>query len=203
MKFEKETEHIYRLRVSFEDLYTSVFLLRSEDGCALVDAATTAEDVDDVILPALRALGMDFSDIAFLILTHRHGDHAGGVGRILEWNPRITVIDAACKIVPRGFMLCEMQGHTPDSIGVLDIRSGVLISGDGLQGHGVGKYRCSLASEADYLRTIEKIRRDPRVKSILLSHAYEPWYKDSMIGREAVECCLDDCELYVNCRKCK
>lgn len=203
MKFKRETEHIYRLRVPFEDLYTSVYLLRSEDGLALVDCATTAEDVDGVILPALRALGMDFSDIAFLILTHRHGDHAGGRERILEWNPRITVIDASHKIAPRGFALYEMKGHTPDSIGVLELVDGVLISGDGLQGHGVGKYRCSLESEADYLKTIEKIRRDPRVKSILFSHAYEPWYKDSMIGREAVECCLDDCELYVKKQKCK
>jgi glyoxylase-like metal-dependent hydrolase (beta-lactamase superfamily II) len=105
--------------------------------------------------------------------------------------------------MPRGFALYEMMVHTPDSIGVLELADGVLISGDGLQGHGVGKYRCSLESEGDYLKTIEKIRRDPRVKSILFSHAYEPWYKDSMIGREAVECCLDDCELYVKKQKCK
>ena len=37
MKFEKETEHIYRLRIPFEELYTSVFLIESEGGRGLVD----------------------------------------------------------------------------------------------------------------------------------------------------------------------
>lgn len=86
-----------------------------------------------------------------------------------------------------------MKGHTIDCIGVLDERSGTLISGDGLQGAGVGKYRCSLESREAYLKTIEKIKKDKRIKNILFSHAYEPWYKDGAFGREEIKRCLQDC----------
>ena len=197
MRFEKEAENIYRLRVPFEDLYTSVFLLEGEDGYALVDCATTESDVDGVIRPALIARGLDFSDIKYLILTHRHSDHAGGSARILEHNPHIAVIRGMKELPLSDFALYALPGHTLDMIGVLSLRSGTLISGDGLQGAGVGKYRCSLESEAEYFATIEKIRGDARVKNLLFSHAYEPWYKDGAFGRDAVLQCLADCERYI------
>ena len=197
MCFEKETENIYRLRVPFEDLYTSVFLLEGEDGYALVDCATTESDVDGVIRPVLMARGLDFSDIKYLILTHHHGDHAGGSARISEHNPSIAVIRGMQELPLSDFALYALPGHTLDMIGVLSLRSGTLISGDGLQGAGVGKYRCSLESEAEYLATIERIRRDTRVKNLLFSHAYEPWYKDGAFGRDAVLQCLADCERYI------
>jgi glyoxylase-like metal-dependent hydrolase (beta-lactamase superfamily II) len=197
MKFEKETENIYRLRIPFEELYTSVFLIESEGGRALVDCATTDSDVDDVIRPALMARGLDFSDIKYLILTHRHGDHAGGKERISEHNPSIAVIRGMQELPLSDFELYALPGHTSDMIGVLDLGSGSLISGDGLQGAGVGKYRCSLESETEYLATIERIRRDTRVKNLLFSHAYEPWYKDGALGRDAVMQCLADCERYI------
>ena len=200
MRFEKETEKIYRLRVPFEDLYTSVFLLESEGGYALVDCATTDTDVDGVIRPALLARGLDFSDIRYLILTHRHGDHAGGRARILEHNPGVAVICGMQELPLSDFALYALPGHTLDMIGVLELGSGTLISGDGLQGEGVGKYRMSLESKDAYLETIGKIRGDVRVKSILFSHAYEPWYENKAIGREMVLRCLIDCEM---CAKCK
>ena len=53
-----------------------------------------------------------------------------------------------------------LAGHTDDSIGVLDERSHTLISGDGLQGAGVDKYRCSLYNKNAYIETIEKIKND-------------------------------------------
>ena len=80
---------------------------------------------------------------------------------------------------------------------MFDGATGTLISGDGLQGAGIGKYRCSLESKEEYLKAIEKIRLDKKIKNILFSHAYEPWYKDGMFGRENVERCLQDCIKYI------
>ena len=40
MSFEKEIGQIYRLKVPFEDLYTSVFLIQTEGANILVDCAT-------------------------------------------------------------------------------------------------------------------------------------------------------------------
>lgn len=61
-KFSKEVERIFRLKVPFEDLYTSVFLLRTEQGNVLVDCATYASDVEDYIIPALKKMGLSITE---------------------------------------------------------------------------------------------------------------------------------------------
>ena len=76
IEFEEEYEGVLRLKVPFERIDTSVFLIEA-DAPILVDCATTAEDVDGVILPALKARGYTLSHLKTLVLTHSHGDHAG------------------------------------------------------------------------------------------------------------------------------
>ena len=193
MSFVKEVEGVYRLKVPFEDLYTSVFLIRIEQGYLLVDSATYVSDVDEYILPALKEMGLSITDIHYLVLTHKHGDHVGGKNRILELAPSIKIVQEIPLIALKGLTVYELKGHTLDCIGVLEERSGTLISGDGLQGYGVGKYRCSLESKEEYIKTIEKIRQDKRIENILFSHAYEPWYKDGAFGREEMKKCLENC----------
>lgn len=199
MNFEKEIGDIYRLKVPFDgDVYTSVFLIRTKSGNVLVDCATHASDVDEYIIPALRELGLKSENIKYLILTHKHGDHSGGLLRISEQIPSLQAIDKTMLLDIKGITIYAMKGHTFDCIGVLDERSGTLIAGDGLQGYGVGKFRCSLESKEEYIKTIDKIKKDGRIKNILFSHAYEPWYKYGAFGREEVENCLQDCIEYVN-----
>ena len=65
--FQKEAEGIYRLKSPFESVYTSVFLVVAKEGLALVDSATTKEDVDEWIVPALAALGYALSDIKYFV----------------------------------------------------------------------------------------------------------------------------------------
>ncbi len=192
--FLREIDGIYRLKVPFEDLYTSVFLIKAENGYALVDCAACANDADGYILPALHALGLTPKDIKYLILTHSHGDHAGGKERLLSYYPRLETVESVCPISLNGLTVYALKGHTLDCIGVLDERTGTLIAGDGLQGAGVGKYRCSLESEDEYIQTINKIEKDERIKNLLFSHAYEPWCKDGAFGREEVEKRLKDCK---------
>lgn len=193
MRFERETDHIYRLKIPFDDLYTSVFLLQTKSGNILVDCGATAQDVDEYIVPALLDKGLALTGIRYLVLTHKHGDHAGGKERVLEINPALLIINQTCQSLLNGATVYEMKGHTLDCIGILDERSGTLIAGDGLQGAGIKKYRCALESKEEYLKTIERIKKDERIKNVLFSHAYEPWYKDSAFGREQVEQCLQDC----------
>ena len=193
--FCEEMPGIYRLRVPFEGIYTSVFLVTSEEGAILVDCATTAEDVDGVILPALEEMGYGASDLRAIVLTHRHGDHAGGLPRLLEHAPRLEVI-ADVRPLWEGIATYALPGHTADSIGILDGRTHTLLSGDGLQGAGVDKYRCGLREPLAYLETLERIRGDEDIQNILFSHAYEPWYQDRILGRQAVLECLAECEKY-------
>ena len=199
-RFYEEIKDVYRLRVPFEDLYTSVFLIKSEYGLILVDSATTDEDVKTHIVTALKKAGYSLSDIDKLVLTHSHRDHAGGLSEILRLAPNIEVVRDVREIFD-GIYTVSMPGHTEDSIGVLDTRSGTLISGDGLQGAGVGKYRCSTQNPIKYLDTVDRIKKDERIKNILFSHAYEPWDCDCAIGRHAVDECLFECLKYVKEKK--
>ena len=194
--FYKETEEILRLEVPFYTVYTSVFLMKAEDGYILVDCATTKEDVDGYIIPALEEQGVSLSDVKKIVITHDHSDHAGGLPQILERIPHIEVVRGVKKLAKR---VCTypLYGHTKDFIGVLDERSGTLISGDGLQGAGIKQYCTSLADKEGYLDTIERIRKDESIKSILFSHEYEPWYKNGVSGRENILNVLSDCLKYV------
>ena len=140
---------------------------------------------------------LSLSDITYLIITHNHNDHSGGLKRILAYHPNIKVVRDIRPIYLDKITIYAMKGHTEDCIGVLDERSGTLISGDGLQGYGVGKYRCSLESKEDYLKTIEGIQKDKRIKNLLFSHAYEPWNQDFAFGREEIIKCLQDCLKYI------
>ena len=184
-EFLKEREGIFRLKVPFEDLYTSVFLVETPQRLILVDCATTDDDVELCIIPALKEMGRELCDIDAIVLTHRHGDHAGGIDCVLRHAPHIEVVTDV-KEIADGVCTYELHGHTEDCIGVLDARTHTLISGDGIQGMGIGKYRCSLESRAAYLQTLERVRSDERIASILFSHAYEPWDSESAQGRETV-----------------
>ena len=194
--FSEEIKSIYRLKVPFERIYTSVFLIKAEENVFLVDCATTDYDVDNVILPALRELGVKITDINFLVLTHRHSDHAGGSKRILELAPDISVV-TDIRTIDNGISTYSMSGHTEDCIGVLDERTHTLISGDGLQGAGVDRYRCSLKNKEAYVQTLETVKNDPRIENILFSHAYEPWNTDRIQGRENIRLCTIECNRYI------
>ena len=194
--FEEEINGIYRQKIPFDTVETSVFLIEADGKKILVDSATTDEDVDGYIVPALSERGYFLCDVDMLVLTHNHGDHAGGSRRIRELAPSIQVITDVRELAA-DISTLAMPGHTEDCIGVVDVRTHTLISGDGLQGAGVDKYRCYTQNPKAYLETIEKIKNDERIENILFSHAYEPWNSYRAIGREKVNFCLSECEKYV------
>ncbi len=192
-RFYYECEGIFRLKVPFEKIFTSVFLLERDGRAMLIDCATTDEDVDLRIIPALSEMGYAPADLFGVLLTHRHGDHAGGLPRLLSYAPDLKVISRAEASLFGGFSVYPLPGHTEDSIGVFDTETGTLISGDGLQGEGVDRYRCSVSAGSMYFETLRRINRDKRIQSVLFSHAYEPWNSEIAIGRGAVEQALADC----------
>ena len=195
-EFIKESERISRLKIPFESVYTSVFLIVTEKNRILVDCATTESDVKGYIVPALQKLGYGITDINAIIITHSHGDHAGGLDTVLALAPDIKVVRKE-EFLCDGICTYALPGHTADFIGVLDETDGYLITGDGLQGAGVDIFRCTFESKSAYLETLEKIKADTRINALLFSHEYEPWYKNSMIGRENILNCLADCIDYI------
>lgn len=190
-RFEKEVGNIYRLKIPFEDIYTSVFLIK-DGGALLVDCGQSREAVDEYIVPALNSEGYALSDISALILTHRHSDHAGGLPRILELVPSLTVVASEGEIT-KAVKTCPLPGHTRDSIGVLSEDCRALITGDGVQGDGVGRYPTLISDKEDYISSLEKIRADKGIRALIFSHPYRPWGKDTVYGSEEINLCLSYC----------
>jgi metallo-beta-lactamase class B len=67
----------------FDNLYavgrttTIVFVLKTSEGLALIDAGYQ-DDVEKVLLPGLKTLGLDPAAIKQVLITHGHADHFGG-----------------------------------------------------------------------------------------------------------------------------
>ena len=195
-EFLEVVPNIFRLKIPFYSVYTSVFLIYTPEGYVLVDCATTDEDVDGCIIPALEKQGVELSKVKKIVITHDHSDHAGGLRQILKRMPHIEVVREIKRLSDK---VCTypLPGHTRDFIGVFDERTGTLISGDGLQGAGIKQYRTMLADKRGYIETLERIKNDEKIENILFSHAYEPWYKDFMFGRESVLECIEECKKYI------
>ena len=183
--FIKECEGVFRLKVPFDDLYTSVFLIQTDEGAVLVDCGTTRSDVEELLLPALAAHGVTEKMLFGILLSHRHDDHAGGLPFLLAHFPTLRVLAEGARL-PDGIERYALAGHTADSVGVLDTRTGTLVTGDGLQFDGVTHYPRTVRDEAGYFRTLDRIEADARVEHMLFSHAYDPWQKDSVHGRAEV-----------------
>lgn len=199
-EFIKEIENIYRLKVPFFSAYTSVFLVESEGEYAIVDCATTQEDVEGWIVPALQKQGVPLEKIRYIVVSHHHEDHAGGLEWLLPYCKNAEVVTSVKGLFPN-VETYPMPGHTLDCIGVLDLRSGTLISVDGIQGYGIGKYRCSTHDENAYLTTLANVGKDARIENILFAHAYEPWYQNHAFGKEEIKKCLQDSEDYIAKRR--
>lgn len=83
LKFEELAEDIYLLKTPFSSIWSGVYLVNGEEP-VMIDAGSSAEIVDTVIMPALEDLGVAPSQIKWLINTHAHGDHSNGNLRLLE-----------------------------------------------------------------------------------------------------------------------
>ena len=45
----------------------------------------------DVLAQNTQAKGIDLSKLDFVVMSHRHGDHMGGLGYLLKVNPKVTI----------------------------------------------------------------------------------------------------------------
>ncbi len=142
MKFEQILPGIYMMKVPFSTIWSAVFLVEGEEKI-LVDSGASASSVDDYIVPGLRELGLELSDIGWLINTHSHGDHMGGNHRILTVCPgvKLAAFDGAAEKIadplPHSIKTRvkypafspkppkEFPGHTPELV----LKEGEVLSG--------------------------------------------------------------------------
>jgi len=184
---------IHRLTIPFEDIYTTVFIIRTPQGDVLLDTATYAGDIDNYLLPSLIKLGISEDTLKYIVISHSHRDHAGGLERLMEFFPNACIVSGSaalrerftrfstvspekCPLLLSVLELILIPGHAPDCLGLLDLRSRTLLTGDSLQLYGIygsGQWGANISKPSEHLHAIEKLRTLD-VSAIVASHDYHP-----------------------------
>lgn len=85
--FEKAAENIYLLRTPAGGVWSSIVFVDGEEK-ALIDSGDSETHIDEMLVPALGAMGYTIGDIDWILNTHCHADHVGGHRRLRELGGR-------------------------------------------------------------------------------------------------------------------
>jgi glyoxylase-like metal-dependent hydrolase (beta-lactamase superfamily II) len=96
------------------------YLIADRGQALLVDAGMTATP-REVILPALRTVGIDAGQVAMIVVTHPDLDHQGGLAGLREALPRAV---AACGFADR-MMVSEPERLVTDRYGAFELEHDV------------------------------------------------------------------------------
>jgi glyoxylase-like metal-dependent hydrolase (beta-lactamase superfamily II) len=132
----------HRVDLSFVSAYV---LLRGKEA-AIVDTGTAGSE--PAIARTLTDIGVGWSDVDHVVLTHYHPDHAGSIGAVLQSATGATAYAGAADIAliqsPQplvavgdgddvfGLQVIATPGHTAGHISVLDTETGLFVAGDAL-----------------------------------------------------------------------
>lgn len=161
---------------AFDDNY--IWLLETGgDSCAVVDPGDA-----DPVLEVLEQRGLNLS---YILLTHHHHDHVGGVRVLLEryaarvFGPadeRIPFVDHVCREgdeveltgLGASFKVLEVPAHTRSHIAFYSDR--VLFSGDTLFSLGCGRF--FEGTPADMQMSLDKLAALPAETRVYCAHEY-------------------------------
>jgi glyoxylase-like metal-dependent hydrolase (beta-lactamase superfamily II) len=82
-------DRVYRVQAPYGGNAVHLYLVRGEK-LALIDSGAS-DSPSAAVEPALRELGLEWSDVDYLINTHGHPDHAGGNGEVKEAAPQVEI----------------------------------------------------------------------------------------------------------------
>src|SRR5919198_2951372 len=82
-------ERVVRIQAPYAGNAVHLYLVRGEK-LALIDSGAS-DSPENAVGPALRELGLDWSDLDYLLNTHGHKDHAGGNGELKEFAPQVEI----------------------------------------------------------------------------------------------------------------
>lgn len=128
--------------------FVSAYVLARGGEAVIVDTGVAGSEGE--IEASLGALGLGWSDVGHVIVTHLHNDHQGSLPAVMNLAPDATGYAGAADIpgitsprelVPVGdgdnvfdLRIVATPGHTPGHISVIDIPGGLLVAGDALNG---------------------------------------------------------------------
>lgn len=152
----------------------SAYILVRGGEAVLVDTGVEGKASD--IESALSEAGSSWNELGHLILTHKHPDHIGSAGSIIEeaseavvyaGEEDIPAIELSRKITAvadgddiAGLRVIGTPGHTPGHVSVLDPTSRVFVAGDAMVGEngGAAKPPAQYTEDMDEaLRSVSKV----------------------------------------------
>jgi glyoxylase-like metal-dependent hydrolase (beta-lactamase superfamily II) len=83
------SDRVYRIQAPYEGNAVHLYLVRGAK-LALIDSGA-GDSPEVAVAPALRELGLDWSDLDYLLNTHGHADHAGGNGELKAAAPQVQI----------------------------------------------------------------------------------------------------------------
>lgn len=212
MNIQRETDHVFRMTIPYKDIFTTIYVIKTEQGTVMFDAASIDEDTPEYILPMLKELNVSPEELKYIFISHNHGDHAGGLNGLKSHVPNTCIVSRSSALQEKhpdmDFLMPEdgdilldvlqvvtVPGHTQDSIALLDKRTNTMISGDCLQLYGIygsGNWACNIGFVKDHLQAIEKVRA-MNIQTVLTAHDYHPYgyrYDSETVGK-ALDACVE------------
>ena len=139
---ESDLEAVTWARVNLG--FVSAYVLARGNTAAIVDTGVAGSAA--AIGETLGSLGLNYSDVAHVILTHNHPDHAGSISEVLDLALNATAYageadlgsiagDIAGIIGGEdifGFEMLPTPGHTAGHMAVIDHQAGLLVAGDAI-----------------------------------------------------------------------
>src|ERR671935_2308322 len=83
------SDRVYRIQAPYEGNAVHLYLVRGAR-LALIDSGA-GDSPATAVEPALRELGLGWSDLDYLLNTHGHADHAGGNGEVKAAAPQVQI----------------------------------------------------------------------------------------------------------------
>ena len=128
--------------------FVSAYILARDGEAVIVDTGVAGSE--GAIAAGLGAIGLGWGSVGHVIITHRHGDHAGSLDALMANAANATGYAGEADIpqigAPRplisvgdgdavfGLEIVETPGHTPGHISVLDRVGRILVAGDAING---------------------------------------------------------------------
>ncbi len=125
--------------------FVSAYVLARGNTAAIYD--TGVDGSADAIGQSLSDLGLTYNDVAHVVLSHHHGDHAGSIQEVMNRSVNATVYAGEADISSInfdtitsvtggedvfGFEMVATPGHTAGHMAVIDNDAGLLLAGDAI-----------------------------------------------------------------------
>lgn len=165
--------------------FVSAYVVARRGEAVIIDTGTPG--AESSIERGLEALGVGWGDVADVIVTHRHNDHAGSLRGVMDVAAGATAhagvedLDAIGEVdrlqpvadgaVVAGLTIVATPGHTPGHISVLDPELSVFFVGDALVntdglGGPVARFTSDMETAIESARRIGALEYD----TILFGH---------------------------------